>query len=151
MPRTLFMETTKIPASKTAMEIHEVLVKSGAEIISTSHKDGQISGMSWTMKVGQTVTSFSMPVRVMPVFMILKSRRSQRIGEAALKEMMEQAERVAWRQLLRWIVAQNAMIEIGMMKPAEPFLPYAEIETGVTMFECFERSQLTIAAPAPKR
>ena len=38
--------------------------------------------------------------------------------------MQEKAERVAWRQLLRWVQAQNAMIECGMVRPMEVFTAY---------------------------
>ena len=48
---------------------------------------------------------------------------------------MEQAKRVAWRQLLRWTEAQLAMIDAGMAHAGEVFLAYAEVEPGVTFFQ----------------
>lgn len=41
MAQTLYMETTMIPAEKTAGEIVQALVKSGASQINAEYKEGQ--------------------------------------------------------------------------------------------------------------
>jgi hypothetical protein len=38
----------------------------------------------------------------------------------------EQAYRVAWRNILDWVQAQMALLEIGMAKIEEVFLPYMD-------------------------
>ena len=48
-----------------------------------------------------------------------------------------QAERVAWRQVLRWVEVQVAMIDCGMADPAEVFLPYAITASGRTVYQLF--------------
>ena len=50
------------------------------------------------------------------------------------------------RQLLRWTQIQMAMIEVGMVKPAEVFLPYAVGADGRTFYEYFEARQLLASA-----
>ena len=55
-----------------------------------------------------------------------------------------QAERVGWRQLLRWVQAQLAMIEVGMAQRAEVFMPYIQQADGRTFFEYFEAKQLAL-------
>jgi hypothetical protein len=64
------------------------------------------------------------------------------------------ARRIAWRQVLRWVEAQLALIETGMVKTQEVFLPYAMVgQNGKrrTMFEVLEEKQfLAISGPAPK-
>ena len=85
---------------------------------------------------------FALPVRVEPVFAILNGRRPKenwRRGnrqEFAAKDR-EQAERVAWRQLLRWIQAQLAMIDTGMVATHEVFMPYVLDRNGRSFFEVF--------------
>jgi hypothetical protein len=78
-----------------------------------------------------------MPVRVEPILKILGNR--------------EQAERVAWRQLLRWVQAQNAMIETGMVQAVEVYLPYMVIHaSGQTLFQRMNDSQFKML-PAPEK
>ena len=51
------------------------------------------------------------------------------------KEMDEQAYRVAWRNILDWVEAQMALLEIEMAKIEEIFLPYMVNSSGETLFE----------------
>ena len=51
----------------------------------------------------------------------------------------EQAYRVAWRNILDWVQAQMALLEIGMVKMEEVFLPYMQDRQGVTYFERMEQ------------
>ncbi|GAG18875.1 unnamed protein product, partial [marine sediment metagenome] len=51
----------------------------------------------------------------------------------------EQALRTAWRQVLRWIQAQIAMIDSEIVSTEEVFMPYLQIkENGQTLFEVFQ-------------
>jgi hypothetical protein len=49
-----------------------------------------------------------------------------------------QAYRVAWRNILDWVQAQMALLEIGMAKMEEVFLPYMQDRQGLTFFERME-------------
>jgi hypothetical protein len=51
----------------------------------------------------------------------------------------DQAYRVAWRTILDWVQAQMALLEIGMAKMEEVFLPYMQDREGVTFFERMEQ------------
>lgn len=132
--KTLFMETTEVPPERTAAEISAEIIKAGATQIATDFKNGQITGLRWTMPVcGQSV-AFSMPARVTPVYEILLRRKgfstlwTKENGILTDKpyhaEIYLKARRVAWRQLLRWVQAQLAMIETGMVQPEEVFFAY---------------------------
>lgn len=142
--KTLFMETTGIDAMKTVGEIHALLVAAGAVAIQNTYEAGRIVGLEWAMNFGPGQLRYKMPARVEPIFQILrKSHPAWSIGPAR-----EQAERVAWRQLLRWIQAQLAMAETGMVQPAEIFLPYMlHGRSGQTFFEYFQTHQLALPAP----
>lgn len=84
---------------------------------------------------------FEMPIRVDPIRELLRKRG--RSGDS------EKAERVAWRQLLRWVEAQAALIECGMVQPAEPFLAYAfDPIKEQTLFQVMMETQYK-ALPAP--
>jgi hypothetical protein len=62
----------------------------------------------------------------------------------------EQAERVGWRQLKRWLEAQLALVETEMVEMREVFAPYLLAEDGRTLFECLEESRFK-ALPAPAK
>jgi hypothetical protein len=62
------------------------------------------------------------------------------------KEMNEQAYRVAWRNILDWVEAQMALLEIEMAKIEEIFLPYMVNSTGETFFERIEQRGFLLEA-----
>ena len=77
------------------------------------------------MKVNGKDALFEMPARVDPVYKIFKSRsRNTWLSQKEKDNIQAKAERVAWRQLLRWVQAQNAMLETGMVQPMEVFTAY---------------------------
>ena len=154
--RTLFMETTEIPVQKTAGDILGLLVRAGATQVSLDYEGGKIAGMRFTYPVDGYPVPFRLPVRTEPIFKIINGRRSpdtwNKFGRKAMAAKdREQAERVAWRQLLRWIEAQIAMIETGMVKTDEVFLPYVATATGQTLYEHFiETGAAARLLPAPE-
>lgn len=62
----------------------------------------------------------------------------------------EQARRVAWRQLYRWVQAQVALIQTGMVKTQEVFMPYLRTSTGQTVYELAEQRGFKLMLPAPE-
>lgn len=86
---SLYMGTTKIAAEKTCQEIMTVLVASGARQIACDYNDkGKVRSLQFVIPIREMDVAFSLPARVES---LLKHVRNDR----------EQAERVAWRQLLR--------------------------------------------------
>jgi len=129
--KTLYMETTEVPAERTAAEVSGELIRAGATQIATSYENGKVVGLRWTMKVNGIDALFEMPARVFPIYKLLRERRGFKITGGPepgfvpkdLKDWAK-AERVAWRQLLRWVQAQVAMLETGMVQPMEIFTAY---------------------------
>lgn len=154
--KTLYMESTEVAAEKTAAEITSLLMKSGARQISMDYGEGgRLTGLRFALLVESLPVTFALPVRVDPVFKIINDRRpTNRCARGNRADSAEkdraQAERVAWRQLLRWVQAQLAMIETGMVQPQEVFLPYlVHAGSGQTLFEYFQREGMKqLAAPA---
>jgi hypothetical protein len=148
MKNRLFMETTKVPASQSAAEIVAQLVAHGAKSINTDYEAGKIVGLRWIMRINGLDILFDMPARVDPVF-----KRLQRESPGHNNERLrEKAERVAWRQLLRWVQAQNAMIDIGMAQTAEVFMPYIVLNpsTNQRLFDSLMENQMKML-PAAKQ
>lgn len=149
--RTLLNETTEIPSERTAGEISSLLVRCGAKQITIEYADGKAVGMRFTLEVNGGQHHFKMPVRVAGVAKIFKDRRVKSHGYYGAEKFANndaaQAERVAWRQLYRWIQAQLAMIESGSAVAREVFLPYLW-DGEKTLFEAVETTRYK-ALPAP--
>jgi hypothetical protein len=150
--KTLFMETTTVPAERTAAEITSCLVEAGATRIATEYADGKITGLRWTMRVGpsQVERMFSRPARVDPVYQIFRKRQKGYFGDKQQADLRAKAERVAWRQLLRWVQAQMAMIDAGMSEAGEIFFPYMNVEAGKTVYGFFSEQGFPML-PAPEK
>jgi len=143
--RSILNETTEIAPERTAAEINCVLIQCGARSISVDYDaKGGVTGMTFTLIVNGLPHHFRMPVRTEGVKRLFKERRKKTMGFNAYKfeaKDQEQAERVAWRQLLRWTQAQLAMIEAGAAEAREIFLPYLTNDAGQTLFEAIESTR----------
>lgn len=137
----LFMETTKIRAEQTIAEITQLLVSHGATKIASSYEAGRVSAVMFEMMIEGKPTPFKLPCRDEAVFQTLQSRRNPGYRRRSEQLDLERAPRVAWRQLLRWTQAQIALIETGMVKLEEVFLPYLYLGGGRTLFEKVQAEQ----------
>jgi hypothetical protein len=137
--KKLFMGTTKIDPQKTVGEIMQALVASGARQIASTYDDkGQVVGLRFSINASGIDLAFVLPVRVEPLLKCLRNDR-------------DQARRVAWRQLLRWVQAQLAMIEVGMVRAEEVYVPYMlGPDSQQTLFEALSASRFK-AIESPKK
>jgi len=148
--KTLYMEYTEVPATKTASEIVAELVKAGATQINTEYANGEIIGLRWIMRIAGQDALFAMPARVEPVYTILLKRRRDSYRTDVKTQVRLKAQRVAWRQLLRWTQAQLAMIECGMTEAGEVFFPYLQTPQGISIFDTYKQlATRMIAGPEP--
>lgn len=152
--KSIYMATTEISAERTALEIQGALVQAGARHIQMDYNPaGKITSMNFVLMIGGLPYPFKLPARVEALQRIMKDRRirTQGVYGAKLFEARdnEQAERIAWRQLLLWIKAQLAMIETGMVQPQEVFCPYLVDDGGTTLFEHLSATRFR-ALPAPE-
>jgi|SRR5262245_11756924 len=149
---TMYMETTKISPERTASEITGLLVRAGArQLLMEYDKAGKLTGLKFILEVRGRPLPFALPARTDSVFQHLQNERKRTWARAENEARdRQQADRIAWRQLLRWVQAQIAMIEIGMVEPGEVFLPYVEVEPGVTAWQrAISGGQLALP-PAPE-
>lgn len=145
--KTLFMESTEISPAKTGAEISACLIQAGATQIATDYEGGEITGLRWSMRLNGRDTLFVMPTRVEPVYQLLLKRRTTYVDSNEKARLREKARRVAWRQLLRWVQAQCALIDVGMVQAVEVFMPYIEYAPGKTMFEALEAGHQALGLP----
>lgn len=128
------MGSTEIEVQRTIGEIQSLLVRSGALQVLTSYdpKTREPAALCFTLDVQGLTVPFKLPARVEPIFKIINAGSDWRRDK---KKDMEQAKRVAWRQIYRWIQAQVALIETGMVAAAEVFYPYAQVSPNETVYE----------------
>jgi len=138
---SIFMSTTKIPAEKTALEISTLLSKSGlVQFIQTEYEEGDIVGIYFLVRFGESKIGYKLPARWQPVIEAMeKDKHTQRHLCNP-----EQARRVAWRQVLRWVQAQLALIEIGMVDIKEVFMPYMMINKDITFYQKLEQGKFKL-------
>lgn len=124
--------TTKIEATKTVVEVQQILTKQGVRKIIIDYDDErQPIGLTFVVIWNEVPTLFALPCRWEGVLAALKrspkTPRSQCTKEHALN--------VAWRILKDWTEAQLAIIEAGMVSLPEVFLPYSVTKDGGTLYE----------------
>jgi hypothetical protein len=151
--KAIYLETTEVTAERSAGEITSVLVAGGARNISTDYDAGRITGMHFTLMVNDIPFGFALPARTAVIREMLRQRRQKSMGfrahEYDAKDDL-QAERIAWRQLLRWVQIQMAMVDAGMAQSHEVFLPYLQDQRGKSVFERFEETTFKALLPAAK-
>ena len=117
------METTKISAEQTVGQIQELLGRYGAAAIMVNYEAGQVRSIAFQIRLGDRNVPFALPCRWEAVYEVLhRRRRRQRFSSESADQA--QAKRVAWRQILRWVEAQLALVETSMVTLQEVFLPY---------------------------
>jgi hypothetical protein len=135
--QSIFMGTTSVPANQTIGEISSCLIRAGATQIATDFAPGgKVEAVRFGLNVAgiPQAVYFRLPCRTAKLLKLLRNDAAQ-------------AERTAWRQVLRWVQAQMAMIDVGMIQTHEVFMPYAVIPgTDQTMFQAWE-SQKQLPAP----
>ena len=136
--------TSDKPIDKIFAELQQILGTHGANHISFEYgDDGKIQGVAFTIKVQDRFIPIKLPARIEKAQTVLKQQWEQGIiSHKRGKENTygyEQAYLVAWRNILDWVQAQMALLEIGMAKIEEVFLPYMQDREGKTLFERMEQ------------
>lgn len=128
-----YMGSTVISVDQTVGEIVTVLRGIRALQVGFRYSGDAVDGVHFSLALPgfPGPVAFDLPARVEPLF--------QRMKKAGMHDR-KQAERVAWRQVLRWVEVQAAMIEVGMAEPGEVFMPYAIGANGRTIYQLFAES-----------
>lgn len=136
--KTLFMETTHIEPSQTVGEIQRILGRYGASAILTEYNNREVMAVSFKVRFNDQDIPFRLPCRWEA---ILKKLQSKRKRKPYKRSDEAQARRVAWRQILRWIEAQLALVDTEMVQIQEVFMPYLQMNTGQTLYEKLEETK----------
>ncbi len=131
--RTIFMETTSIDPEKTIAAIRNILRKYGVRKILTDYDpNGELESVSFTMLVENMEVPFKLPAdhRALLTLAARGETKYLKRGDE------DHARRIAWRQILRWVEAQMALVDVGMVTADQVFMPYIMIDSqGRTLYE----------------
>ena len=132
------------PLDSIFAELQQTLGRHGAKQVSYDYgDDGNVQGVQFVIKVKDRFIPIKLPARVDKAQAILKRQWEEGlISHKRGKDNTygdDQAYRVAWRNILDWVQAQMALLEIGMAKLEEVFLPYMLDRQGGTFFERMEK------------
>ena len=135
----LLNETTAVPASRTIAEISQRLVEAGARQINQTYSaQGRVEGIDFCIEAFGTILAYRLPARADAVFQLLQKRRKRARG---LEEDRKQAERIAWRHILRWVEAQLALVQTCQAEAAQVFMPYRLLDAGRTLYDAYVEHQ----------
>lgn len=127
--------TTTISAEKTASEIQRKLATAGAQAILCEYDDEAImSAMSFRIMTVHGMIFFRLPANTSGVYVALNN--DPKVPKRL--RTREQAAKVAWRILKDWIEAQLAIVDAEMAQITEVFLPYAQNDSGETLYQSLE-------------
>ena len=127
----LFMETTKKEPEQTSAEIELLLSRYELTRFMKDYQDGEVIGCYFMLKIRGKDVPIKLPVRWQPI--IAKAERGE--TKYIKPDDAQQAKRVAWRQVYRWIESQLALVDLEMVEIAEVFLPYMMINKKQTLFQ----------------
>src|SRR5690348_1625630 len=98
------------------------------QIVLDYAEDGQVRALAFSLEIQGQLHAFRLPALVENVERILYDNRE------ATPAHKDQAYRTAWANLRDWMTAQMALIDTGMVKAEEVFLPYMLNHAGQTYF-----------------
>jgi len=132
--------TSSVPVAASLQAIETLLARAGAQQIAKSYKDGEITGIVFSLPFGEgpqrQVMLFKLPAKpeVVTKLMLAEVKKPRR-GTA--QRVAEQAERTAWALLRDWVHVQLSIIQMEQAEAIQVFLPYAYDPTNEQTF--FER------------
>ena len=149
--------TSDIPINRIFQRIQDSLAQHGTRQISFDYgNNGKVYGVFFTILLDEQRLQVKLPARVDKALSVLQKQYSNGLmrdrktsaifRRGNKKEMDDQAYRVAWRNILDWVEAQMALLEIEMAKIEEIFLPYMVTSTGKTFFERIEQKGFLLEA-----
>ena len=149
----MLLENTEVPVERTLAQLQAVLTKGGAAaiLIENDPQTRQPRAVKFQVQIGPRRVAYELPARTDAVYQELRKKRVRGTWDAKTKEADRQkAERIAWRQILRWVEAQLALVQLQMVELAEVFLPYAITLSGRTLYQEVQEHGLGGLLPAPE-
>lgn len=128
--------TTKVSAPQSVAEIVGALAEHGAAKIQQEYTQGKPVSVAFVIDTPAGPRGFKLPSSADRVRAVLATQK--------VKVDAAQAERIAWRILRDWTMAQMAILETEMVAMDQVFLPYMVNSAGETVYELYQSQQLLL-------
>jgi hypothetical protein len=126
--------------------IQQTLAKHRAKQIVLDYADnGRVNAIAFSLEIEGRLHAFRLPARVENVERILYGSRELTPAQK------EQAYRTVWANIRDWITAQMALLDTGMVKPEEDFLPYMLTRHGQTYFDALQQNHFLLPSAEEAR
>jgi hypothetical protein len=134
--------STSVDWRKSVSEIIAML--SGAKVSAVMQEfdgAGCVTAICFRSRTEFGEMAFRLPADVLRTQQILIDEYKKGNLRRGFSNDSGHARNVAWRILRTWIEAQIALIQIGLVKVEQVFLPYAQNEKGETLYEALQKSR----------
>jgi len=113
--------TTTVSVERSMVAVEKSLVELGAsEIHKVYDSEGRVAAMHFAAPVNGARVHFKMPTDVERVYECSKDNKKV----PSRNRTREHAERVVWRNLHMWLKTLAVLVELGIYKPLDAFLPH---------------------------
>lgn len=148
-PKPIKNARSEIDMGRLCTQLEQTLASHGAQQIRMDYDEqGLRRAVFFSLDYHGRPISVKLPARVEQAQAVLKRQYDANLG--SLRKMgtkaysYEHAYRVAWRNIVDWVEAQMALLELELAKMEEVFFPYITSRSGQTMFEQAEAQQLLL-------
>jgi hypothetical protein len=148
-PMTVLAYSTTVSVRNTCVAIDDVLTRYGAQDVTRIGPAAAPTGIAFSLASEFGIQRFRLPVNTARVQERLKAEYGRGKVERA-QTTPEHAERVAWRQLLKWLESHLAAIDGGLFTTAHLFAPFLEVAPGHTVYELLVERKDVLGLPAPR-
>lgn len=140
MPREIPYIDTTVSVEKTVAEIEEILRIHKATLVQKRYDNGRIQALSFI----HSGVPFQLPAKVDSLYQVIATAKKSSprspyrwgsIPKDIERAWYAQAERCAWRNVMAWVKAQLALVEIGLVTVTEVFLPYMLVGSQETLYD----------------
>src|SRR4051812_34261928 len=123
----LLSYTTEIQEHRTLTEIQRLLGQAKASaILQEMNGAGDVEAIAFRINTQFGQMQFRLPANVQAVDATLKAQYKAGKIDRRFANDSRHSRRVAWRIIRHWLEAQIALVTVGLAKPEEVFLPYAQ-------------------------
>jgi len=134
-------KTSVVSPVKSILMIEKILIDVGATNIAKEYAGGKVISVMFSVRRGEGHQAFKLPARSEAVLKHLMKGRT-RVSAAQQRELREQAERTAWKNVMEWVDLQATMIKLDQLEFTEAFFAHAwSISEGKTFFERIKENQ----------
>lgn len=147
----LLKYTTEKPIEETIADIQRMLLRAKASSVLQDFDGAQnVIAISFKVPTKFGVMAFRLPCEARAIQAVLNAQAKAGAIPKRFLNDTDQARRVGWRIIRQWLEAQLAIVETQMVTLEQVFLPYAQTESGATIYErMVERGFNVLALEAP--